>query len=192
MPPQRRIAREQILEAAMAILRESGIEAINARTLANRIGSSTQPIFSNYRDMEALREDVMQEGLAIFLRMMAEEAESGRYPQYKASGMAYIRFAREEPRLFRALFMRARSENEQAKDDVFFTRFVRDAVENTGISADAAPSFHISMWLFVHGIATLIATGYLSLPEDEIARRITEVYQGIKSQYSGGNHGKHY
>ncbi len=190
MPPQKRIAREQILKAAMALLRESGMDALNARTLAKRIGSSTQPIFSSYQDMDALREDIMREAVAIFSGMLTEETESRRYPPYKATGMAYIRFAREEPQLFRAFFMRARSQSEQsANDDVFFERFIRETVEGIGIAADAAASFHLSMWLFVHGIATLIATGYLDLPDDEISRRLSEVYNGIKTQYSGGNHG---
>ena len=189
MPPKIRVTREQILDAAMAIVRESGVDALNARAIAKRIGSSTQPIFSNYRDMNALHEDVMRSSYAVFTQLLAAEAESGRYPPYKASGMAYIRFAREEPQLFRAFFMRNRTPLEQIKDDDAFMQGAKDVVESAGIPADEATSFHLSMWFFVHGIATLLATGYLTLPEEEISRRITDVYLGLKMKFKGEDNG---
>ena len=139
--------------------------------------------------MNALHADILREVYTVYSDLLAKESESGRYPPYKASGMAYIRFAREEPKLFRAFFMRERSENEQAADNnLFFTSHVKDAVEGTGISGNAAASFHLNMWLFVHGIATLIATGYLSLSEEQASERISEIFHGIRENYLGGTH----
>lgn len=188
MPPKVKVTREQILDAAMTILREKGVNALNARAVAKRIGSSTQPIFSNYADMNALHADVMREAYAVFSGMLTAETESGRYPPYKASGMAYIRFAREEPMLFRAFFMRNRTEKEQQQDGDAFAQYANGAVQ-AGIAEDDAVSFHLNMWIFVHGIASLIATGFLQLSEEEASRRVTDAYLGLKMKIYGESNG---
>ena len=44
MPPKAKITREMIVDAAFAIAREAGAETINARTVAERLKCSTQPV----------------------------------------------------------------------------------------------------------------------------------------------------
>ena len=109
--------------------------------------------------------------------------ESGKYPAYKATGMAYIRFAAEEKELFRILFMRPRStqeieEKNPAAEPVF--AMVRDT---TGIAGDAAKLFHLEMWSFVHGIAVMLATEYLPLDTVLISEMLTDVFVGLKKRY---------
>ena len=56
--------------------------------------------------MDELREAVAESAYKLYLSFLKKESESGKYPQYKAFGMAYIRFAKEERELFKFLFMR--------------------------------------------------------------------------------------
>ena len=109
MPPSSKIKRENILAAAVELTRQSGAAALNARALAQYLGCSTQPIFSNYGSMEALKVEVIRYAGETYGRFVAEDMASGKYPPYKASGMAYIRFAAEERELFKLLFMRDRT-----------------------------------------------------------------------------------
>ena len=55
MPPAIRYDRQQILEAALALVREEGAEALNARAVAKRLGCSTQPIFRAFANMDELK-----------------------------------------------------------------------------------------------------------------------------------------
>ena len=58
MPPKVKITKDEILKAALGIVRKGGAQALNARALADALGCSTQPVFSNYPGMDELRADV--------------------------------------------------------------------------------------------------------------------------------------
>lgn len=109
MPPKVRISKEDIVTAAVALVRKDGVQAINARNIASALNCSTQPVFSNFATMDDLRNAVVEAADALYREYMQRETESGAYPPYKASGMAYIRFAKEEKELFKLLYMRDRS-----------------------------------------------------------------------------------
>lgn len=183
MPPKVKITKENIIETAMDITREQGAQAVNARTVAAVLGCSTQPIFSNFATMEDLRFAVVAEADKLCSEYMRREMERGDYPPYKASGMAYIRFAKEEKELFRLLYMRDRRgervpaefELGQPMEGVVYTA--------TGLEGDRAKRFHLEMWAFVHGIATMFATGFLDMPWEWVSHMLTDAYQGMRKQY---------
>ena len=60
MPPKVKVTREEIIAAALELLRQKGMEAVNARAVASVLGCSTQPIFSNYSSMAALQQEIAQ------------------------------------------------------------------------------------------------------------------------------------
>ena len=55
MPPKVKITKEDIINAAVSLVRENGADALNARTVASLLGCSTQPVFSNFATMDELR-----------------------------------------------------------------------------------------------------------------------------------------
>ena len=183
MPPKVKITKEDIVNAAVKIVRKSGDQAINARDIANVLGCSTQPIFSNFASMDELRLAVVEKADILCNKYMEREVASGKYPAYKANGMAYIRFAKEEKELFRLLYMRDRS-REIVLEDTEANRQMEQMVNNnTGLVGDDAKLFHLEMWAYVHGIATMLATGFQDLEWDFIGKLITDAYQGLKKQH---------
>lgn len=187
MPPKVRITKDDIIIAAIRMVQEQGVDALNARALATYIGCSTQPIFSNYISMEELKRDIMETANKIYHTYLEEDMSSGEYPMYKASGMAYIRFAKEEKELFKLLFMRDRSAEPIAEDfDEETQRIVVMMQKNIGLSYEKAKEFHLQMWIYVHGIATMLATSYLPLEWEKISELMTDVYEGMKKQYLTG------
>lgn len=183
MPPKIRITKEDIVNTAVEIVRKDGETAINARRIAEELHCSTQPVFSNFSTMEQLRAAVVEAAAAEYTAYAEAEMTSGKYPAYKATGMAYIRFAAEEKELFKLLFMRSRSaeeieEKNPAIEPVF--AMVRDT---TGITGDAAKRFHLEMWSCVHGIAVMLATDYLPLDAVLISEMLTDVFVGLKKRY---------
>ena len=183
MPPKVKVTKEDIIVAAMEIVRREGVAAINARTIAARLGCSTQPIFSNFATMEELKAAVMAQAEALCNQYVQNEVESGAYPVYKASGMAYIRFAKEESALFQLLFMRDRNGDTEDGADNLFSRMVTVVQSNTGLDFTDAQTFHLEMWAYVHGIATMMATGFF-LPDWElVSRMLSDAYLGLRKHY---------
>ena len=106
--------------------------------------------------------------------------ESGKYPLYKSTGMAYIRLAREEKELFSLLFMRnRRGEKIEAKID---DRILDLVCKATGLEKDAAYLFHLETWVYVHGIASMLATGYLEWDDDFVSNSLSDCFLGLKEQ----------
>ena len=77
MLPKVKVTKDTIITAAMDIVRESGASALNARALAARLGCSTQPIFSNYTSMEALRTDVIAQANELYQSFQQQDMLSG-------------------------------------------------------------------------------------------------------------------
>lgn len=184
MPPKVKVSKEDVITASLNMVRESGADALNARALATYIGCSTQPIFSNFSSMTELKQEVLRAAENIYMDFLRREMESGQYPPYKASGIGYIRFAKEEKELFKMLFMRERK-TEIVEDD--FDGATREIIaimqKNTGLAYEQAKQFHLGMWIYVHGIATMLATSYLPLKWDDISNLVTDAYEGMKKRY---------
>ena len=183
MPPKVKVTKDAILDAAVEIVRANGAQAINARTIAAALGCSTQPIFSNFATMEELRLGVVERADRLCQVYIRRETERGEFPAYKASGMAYIRFAKEEQELFRLLYMRDRSTERLAKESDLNDTMVSMVQQNTGLNAEQAMLFHLEMWVYVHGIATMFATSFVELDWELVTRMLTDAYQGLRKQY---------
>ncbi|AZV55645.1 TetR-like C-terminal domain-containing protein [Clostridium sp. AWRP] len=183
MAPKTKISKADIITASLAIVRESGVEALNARSVAQKLNCSTQPIFSNYSTMEDLKTDVMQSAKQIYQQFIERGMEGSAYPPYKASGIYYIKFAREEKELFKLLFMRDRSQEEIKEEREDISKLLHLISANTGMSLDDAFMFHIEMWTYAHGIATMIATSYLDWQWDMISMMLTDAYEGMRERY---------
>ena len=184
MPPKVKITKEDIVSTALAIVKKEGEQGINARNIASKLGCSTQPIFYNFNSMEELMQDVIKKVEAIFSQYLCDEIERKEFPQYKATGVAYIRFAMEESELFKFLYMRNQAGESMQNDTKFFDQSVEFIEKNMGLNKEMATIFHLESWLFVHGIASVIATGFLSLEWDLISKMISDFYNGIKNKFT--------
>lgn len=185
MPRKFMFTREEVLAAALNLVREQGIASVTARGLGEKLGSSSKPIFSLFENMEDVLSAVMEAADKLYQNYLKEDMTSGKYPPYKASGMAYIRFAKEEKELFKLLFMRDRShENTDNKEKN--KQLLELIQQNLGINEEEAYLFHLEMWIYVHGMATMLATSYLELDEAFISKVLTDGYEGMKTRYIGG------
>lgn len=182
MPPKCRFTREEIIQAALDLTAEKGVGALTARGLAQRLGSSAKPVFGLFVNMEEVQQEVMKAANLRYQEYLRQDMSAGRYPPYKASGMAYIRFAREQKELFKLLFMRDRTHEEKAAGDEL-EALLGLIQKNMGLSRDDAYRFHLEMWIYVHGIATMIATAYLEWDLDFISAALTDAYQGLRLRF---------
>ena len=186
MPPKFKFTRDEITNAALNVTRKNGISGLTARALAAELGCSVKPIFGLFKNMEEVGQEVFIASDLLYQNYLREDMAKGKYSPYKASGMAYIRFAKEERELFRLLFMRDRSNEKIEENKEEIKPLMQLIQQNLGISEDDAYLFHLEMWLYVHGIATMIATSYLDWDDEFISRVLTDAYMGLKYRYTEG------
>ena len=182
MPPKVKVTKEAIIKTALELVRINGSGALNARSIAAALGCSTQPVFSNFATMEELQEATVKAAYEQYLFFLKKEVENGKYPPYKAFGMAYIRFAKEEKELFKLLFMRDR-EGKELVPSPDFEESVQMIMSANGIERKKAELIHLEMWISVHGIGTMLATSFLSLDFELISNILTDIYQGIRARH---------
>lgn len=186
MPAKKQVTREALLDAAIEIIRKDGIDALNMRTLAQKCNCSTQPIYLSFSGAEELKNEVVKKINSVFETFINEEIASKKYPKYKAIGMGYVRFAKEEKELFKYLMMRNRSKDSDWEAESF-DKPTYLIMQNYGLYKDNAQKLHAEMWIFVHGIASMFATGYLDWNWDTVSEMITDVFKGLTANKNREN-----
>lgn len=176
MPARRKINKDDIVNASVEIIREEGMESLNARRIAKELGCSTQPIFYIYSGMEDIKKDALRKIAKIFDEAMLKSNYDK--PAYKDIGRNYIKFAKEEPIFFKLLF---NSEiNEGAIEFIQLTgssEKIFETISNqTGMPKDKVQFFHLKMWLYVNGIANLVSNKTCDFSDDEIDNLLREQY----------------
>ena len=183
MPAKKQITKEMILSAALEMLRSGGMDAVNVKSLARRLGCSTQPIYLSFDNMDALRGELSSLTVDTFLKKM--ECDGGTGNLY---GMAYIKFAKEEKELFRYLFMRQNSYAELREALLpIMHRSISMLMEEYHIDREEAHHFHDQLWVHTHGIASMIATGFCDWNMDRVQKMLAECRQYLSWKYGEQN-----
>ncbi|WP_051507349.1 TetR/AcrR family transcriptional regulator [Saccharibacillus sacchari] len=181
MPPKPKLTKEAILSAALDLVREEGADAVNARNVAKKLNCSTQPIFSHFASMEELKAAVQAQAEQLYNTAMMEGLQGGE--GFLGMGLAYIRFARTEKRLFQLLFMSGAFQQEKAAEIAGTTEgdeeIIRMIAQMAGLSRDQAQRLYSGIWFTTHGIASLLATNGSTMDDAEANRILRDVYKGI-------------
>ena len=175
MPAVRKVSREAIVDAAVEVLREGGAAAINARSVAKRLGCSTQPIYLSFQSMDALKAAMTQRAIALHTQHVRESLhirESGgscycRYSRYSSYGMGFVKFAAQEKHLFRWLYLDG-GQSGPYQDDVLLPEILAVIAEEYGYPEAIAEKLHQDMTYYSYGLAILANTGHLQLTDEEL------------------------
>ena len=182
MPPKPKFTKEEIVTAALELVSEKGIEALTARELGVRLGSSARPIFTVFNSMEEVQEEVRAAALKRF-ESYAEKAVHYT-PVFKQVGMQMILFAMEEPKLYQLVYM---SENAGATDFEGITQQLGDVAQlcvdviqrDYGLSAEDAKTLFEHVWIYTFGIGALCATGMCRFSQDEIIQMLGQDFMAM-------------
>ena len=184
MGRKEKYTKEELVGKAVEMVREKGFDNLGIRSLADYAGVSTQPICRHFGNIKELNACVLSAINDLYEDFLKKEVQSGQYPPYKASGIGYVNFARKEPELFKALFLRSRKNEDGKKEDAAFDAISRKVAERYKIDYADARKFHLMMWLVVHGIATQIATEYLNLSEADVSDILTESFTALSTRFA--------
>ena len=173
MPPKFKFKREEIVEAAVNLTRRGGVDAVTARGIAGELGVSTQPIFTCFKNMEEAKEEVRIYAEKLCHNYLEKGVEASI--PFFGFGMAYIRFAKEEPELYKMLFINPDKEGESMLDTLSGIRLiVINSIEKTyRFNEKESKRLFRDLWFVAHSIATLCVGGICPFSDEEIAKIIT-------------------
>lgn len=203
MPPKCKFTREEIVQTALNMVREDGIESVTARSLGAKLGASSKPIFSVFENMEELMREVMKAARDTYNAYV--KIGLSQVPAFKGVGTQYIRFAQNEPKLFQLLFMSEQTLSipgqnlsgygqKEKKDALGVLPLIDDnyekilaSIENGyGIGEPDAKVLYRHLWIYTHGIASLLATNVCAFQEKETDNLITEVFRALLTAGKAG------
>lgn len=173
MPPKFKFKREEIVEAAVNLTRRGGVDAVTARGIASELGVSTQPIFTCFKNMEEAKEEVRIYAEKLCHNYLEKGVEASI--PFFGFGMAYIRFAKEEPELYKMLFINPDKEGESMLDTLSGIRLiVINSIEKTyRFNEKESKRLFRDLWFVAHSIATLCVGGICPFSDEEIAKILT-------------------
>lgn len=187
MPAIKKISKEAIIDAAVDVLREGGAAAINARSVAKKLGCSTQPIYLSFQNMENLKAAMTQRAIALHTQHVRDSLHSHEdsgsvYSQYSTYGMGFVRFAAEERHLFRWLYLDGEQPSPY-QDDVLLPEILSAIVNEYGYTEELAEKLHRDMEHYSYGLTLLANTGHLHLTDAEPLASFRREFMALAAFY---------
>ena len=181
MPTKIRISKDMILNAAFEIVRQYGIEKLSNRELANKLKCSIRPIYYQFENVEEMQKELYKKIEQYFYKFLLDNMVEG-IPQYKQVGINYIKFAKKEKKLFQTLFMTDTGLTPDAfvaKDGEDYKEIEKLIKISANLKEEDIKDFHTKMWIFCHGIATLVANGTIKLTDKQIQDLLSDEFQAL-------------
>lgn len=191
MPPAQKFLREQFIGAALSIVRREGYRALTARSMATELGTSTRPVFTEFTNMEEVKNETRLAAKAIYNEHVAKFLTWT--DPFRGMGMGHYLFAKEEPRLYEFLFM-TRDMPRNVLDTIFsVSNYYEIGLESIqklrGISSEDAKTLIQVMVTHVHGISCLLVTGAAQFTDEEVINQITAVCISVRISLQKGVYG---
>ena len=176
MGPKVKIQKEQITDAAFEIVRKGGMDSLTAKSLAAKLKCSTQPIFCHYKGMNDLKSVISKKAEDYFRECLSRPIQG--ISSFKAVGLNYIDFAAREKGLFKTLYMHKRLGDVflDEKNEEYILKVMDD---NPLLTKEEAERVFKELWIFSHGIGTMLATETATFSENELQTMLTDVYRGV-------------
>lgn len=165
-----------ILNTAFDIARISGLDKVSNREIAKRLNCSIRPIYYQFRDVQEMNSELIKKIWQYFYDYIFTKRNEN-IPDYKKTGINYIDFACNEKELFKILFMT--NDKYLPDDDENFKKISMFIKESGKVKENEIKTFHYKMWIFTHGLASLIATNAIKISKKEISDLLTEEFNAL-------------
>ena len=176
MPKKPTTTKENMIEGAFQLIRLKGYEAFSARNLAAFLGCSTQPIMYQFPNLAELKELAYQKADSFHSEYILSGAN------LLEIGLLYVKFAADEPMLFKFLFQSGhfaglRLEDLMSTPDA--APLLEIASNEEGLTLEEAMSYFEPLYAVVHGYASLIANNGMDYDPATIRRSLVSLAEAI-------------
>lgn len=182
MPPKPKFTKEEIINAALELVSEKGVDALTARELGEKLKSSARPIFTAFENMEELQKEVRSAAMKKFEGYTEKIPHD--LPVFKQVGMKMVLFGLYEPKLYQLLFM-TESKKAENFEEVFgelgsLANICIEAIKNDySLNSDDAKFLFENVWIYTFGIGTLCATRVCRFSEEQLGEMLSVEFQAI-------------
>ena len=171
MAPKNKFTKAEMTAAAVMVVRKKGISALTAKSLADELKISTQPVFTCFGTIDNLKKAVRDEAKRIFDSYI-DEGLKEKIP-FLGYGMKYFKFAKEEPQLYHMLFLESNG-NSTLTGMKHAQNMLRPTLMKIyNISKNEADRYFRDVWIASHGLATLLVTGSCPYSDLELQKIMT-------------------
>lgn len=189
MPPKAKYTREEIVQIAFQMTREKGIEAVVARELGKKLGTSSSPIFTAFRNMEELQQEVRKLAMKEFEAYVHDAVNFT--PPFKWVGLKMIEFAMKEPKLFQLLYMQEHEKSQRYEDMVVELGHMVEVClkfieQDYAMSRQEAELLFKQVWIHTFAICVLVATRVCCFTPEEISEMLSLEFQGALMMIKSG------
>ncbi len=185
MPPKAKYTKKEIIECALEMVRNHGADIISARNVAVALGTSTAPIFTAFESIDELMSGLKERAIEIYKEKYLAEALRSELP-FKAAGRNYVRFAKEEPELFKFVFM---GDGDELPTNHYFpsgdptsSDVLGAFTESYDIDIESAKSIYNHLSVYTYGLAVIFARGSCVFTMEDVDRMLSELFFALKSR----------
>ncbi|HRX17040.1 MAG TPA: TetR family transcriptional regulator [Spirochaetota bacterium] len=175
MPPLRQYTKTIILNAAFEQLRKDGMESLSARSIAKQLGSSTQPVYSAYKTMDDLKQELLDKAREFSITFLIQEGNTNN--AFLNIGIQYLKFMHHERQLFKLLYLDNSSSYGSA-----FTPLPAKLIEQmrktdylSRLDEKSLSRLLFNMQIYTHGLATMIFSGLMQYDEDHVCKLLSNI-----------------
>lgn len=189
MPPKPRYSREEIAAEAFKMIKTDGLNALSARELGKRLGTSSSPIFSLFDSMDEVRSAARELAMQEFKEYVSDFREYT--PAFKRIGMMIVSYGIHEPELFKLLFMQEHEESADFRtgmDDLgdMYDVCVELLKAEYGFKQNEAELIFEQLWTLAFGMGAMCAMKVCTLSEEEIGQRLGLSFASLMSFVKSG------
>jgi len=173
MPPKPKFTKEELINAALELTREGGLEMVVARNLGKKLDTAPSTIFTHFNSVEEIRQAVIEAARRLYNGYVEEGLRM--VPPMKGFGVQYIRFAMEESNLYSVLFMNRRDGFKYVDfiiNEGHYEKIITAAEGDFSINREQAEFVYHNLWAYAHGIAVMSATGVCNFSLEEISQML--------------------
>ena len=180
MPPKAKITKEMIVDVAFGIIQREGVDKVTARSISQQLNCSTQPVLYHFATVEDIKKAVYKKADAYHSDYIMNMENDYGDPML-TMGMNYINFARKERNIFQFLFQ----SNEFSGASILELLEMEEILpiltmlqHELELELDEVKEVFSTLFIFVHGYASLYANNTMIYEEANVISAIEKVFEG--------------
>ena len=186
MPPKVKVTKAMVADASFEVIRASGHENLNAGTIVEYLGCSTQPVLYSFKTIDEIREAAYEAADTYHTSFIMPD-ETDQNPML-ALGLNYVRFGHEEKNLFRFLFQTDKfggKDIEALMSDPGLSGILDVMAAGLEVSKEEAGEMFLTFFCVAHGMASLLANNSMEYDEGQCTKMLENVFFGMIAARKG-------
>jgi len=189
MPPKFKFTKEEITETAFNFVRKNGWYNLTTRTLGKELGTSAKPIYSFFKSMDDLEEELVNKSVALLYKHMIRDRTGDLWIDH---GIGYVMFAQKESHLFRGCNNEKNIQYFKAYGEIMWNKCSDSLVDYqpfNGLTEEQIYKVQLTRWLMAHGLAFQVSNPPPDVWDNDnivlvVQKGSTAILDGLRKQFA--------